>query len=64
MSTIFIFLRATNVCLGSIYVGYNLVILNLSQIIIFEIIDLDNYILDSLANALVPIGALIGVLSS
>jgi hypothetical protein len=42
MATLFIFLRALNVCLGSIYVGYNLVILNLSQNFIFEIIDLDN----------------------
>lgn len=64
MTTLFVFFRAINVCLGSVYVGFNLVILNLSQNIIFEIIDLDNNILDSLVNASVSIGALMGVLSS
>ncbi len=63
-STKYILLRALNVCLGSIYFGYSLGILNLSQITIFRILDLKNSILDSLANALVPIGALIGVICS
>jgi MFS family permease len=63
-SVTYIILRAMNVCLGSLYLGYSLSILNLSQVTIFEFLNINSTILDSLSNSSVVIGALLGVIIS